>query len=67
MTTRVSVDPEVCIGSGNCVHLAPGGFELDDEGIALPVEPSTASEEQLRLAARSCPTGAISVEDEPAN
>jgi ferredoxin len=61
MGVRVTVDPYMCIGSGTCVHLAPGGFALDDEGIAVPIEPGTATEEQLRLAARSCPTAAITV------
>lgn len=61
MTVRASVDPDLCIGSGTCVHLAPGGFELDDDGVALPIEPAQASEQQLRLAARSCPTSAITV------
>ncbi|HET6448925.1 MAG TPA: ferredoxin [Conexibacter sp.] len=59
---RVTVDPEMCIGSGNCVHLAPGGFALDDEGVAEVVEPLSADPERLQLAARSCPTGAITVE-----
>lgn len=62
MTPRVTIDPEVCIGSGNCTHLAPGAFELDDEGVAEVVDPAAASHDQLLLAERSCPTGAITVE-----
>jgi ferredoxin len=63
MTVQVEVDPDLCIGSGNCVHLAPKAFELDEDGIAAPTETAAVSEDQLRLAARSCPTGAIRVND----
>lgn len=63
MTDRVEVDPELCIGSGNCVHLAPKAFELDADGVAVPVDPGAVSDDRLRLAARSCPTGAIRVND----
>jgi ferredoxin len=61
MGVRVTVDPDLCIGSGTCVHLAPGGFVLDTDGVAVPIEPGAATEEQLRLAERSCPTAAITV------
>jgi ferredoxin len=62
MTPHVHVDPELCIGSGSCVHLAPGAFVLDDDGVADVEDAAAATEDQLRLAARSCPTGAIAVE-----
>jgi ferredoxin len=62
MTLHVFVDPELCIGSGTCVNLAPGAFELDDEGVAEAVDPGAAPEDRLRMAARSCPTGAITVD-----
>lgn len=63
MTIEAIVDADLCIGAGNCVHLAPGGFELDDDGIAVPL--TGADEERLRLAARSCPTGAIALREQP--
>lgn len=63
MTLHVYVDPELCIGSGSCVRLAPGAFALDDEGVAEAIDPDAAPEDRLRLAARSCPTGAISVDE----
>jgi ferredoxin len=59
----VFVDPELCIGSGTCVHTAPGVFELDDEGVADVVDPAAAPEDKVRQAARSCPTGAIAVDE----
>jgi ferredoxin len=61
MTIEATVDYELCIGSGSCLHLAPAGFERAEDGTALPVIPSGASEEELRRAARSCPAGAITL------
>ena len=58
---RVTVDRDSCIGSGTCVQLAPGGFELDDEGVAEAADPLLASEASLRTAERSCPVRAITV------
>jgi ferredoxin len=62
MSLHVTIDPELCIGSGSCVHLAPGAFALDDDGVADAINPDAAPDDRLRLAARSCPTGAITVE-----
>ena len=62
-TPRVSVDRELCIGSGSCVHLAPGAFVLDEHGVSEPVDAGAVPYERLRLAARSCPTAAITIED----
>ncbi len=67
MTAEVQVDRELCIGSGNCVHLTHGAMELDDEGVAT-VADGSATADQFRQAERSCPTGAITVTiiaDEP--
>ena len=66
MTIEATVDADLCIGAGNCVHLAPGAFALDDDGVALPLAGGDAGEDRIRLAARSCPTGAIGLR-EPAN
>ena len=64
MGVQVEVDRELCIGSGNCVHLSRGAIELDDEGVASVVDVSAATSTQLRQAQRSCPTGAIAVADD---
>ena len=53
------------MGSGNCVFQAPGAFELDDDGIALVVDPDAASEENVRIAAARCPSKAITVTPPP--
>ena len=49
------------MGSGNCVFQAPGAFELDDDGIAVVVDPNVAPEEAVRTAAARCPSRAITV------
>lgn len=62
MGLQVVVDPDLCMGSGNCAYWLPGVFELDDEGYAFVVDPAGASEEEIVMAAQRCPTHAISVE-----
>jgi class 3 adenylate cyclase len=62
---RARVDRHRCVGAGNCITLAPTAFDWleGDFGKADVVEASTVDEELLRVAAFSCPTGAIEVED----
>jgi ferredoxin len=59
---RVWVDAAICIGSGNCVRLAPATFRMGDDGTAQVTDADGAGPEKLRLAERSCPTGAIFIE-----
>ncbi|MEA2250227.1 MAG: ferredoxin [Solirubrobacteraceae bacterium] len=61
---RIEVDADLCIGSANCVHLAKGVFELDDDDLAQVVDPGAASAEDIRLAAKSCPTAAIVIHED---
>jgi ferredoxin len=59
-----SVDPELCIGSGDCTRVAPRAFRLDeDEGVSISLPDGVASTalEMLLQAARGCPTQAITV------
>jgi ferredoxin len=59
MAYIVSIDQSRCIGAGNCVHIAPRAFQLDEENIAYLVDPASVDDETLLEAARSCPTDAI--------
>ena len=59
---KVEVERDLCIGSGNCVRLAPGAFALDADGIAVVVNPSAADDLTLQRTAMSCPAGAIAVD-----
>lgn len=61
---RVQVDRSRCIGSGNCIHLAPTAFDWKEGEHKVDVADITSvDEEQLREAAYACPTRAIEVEE----
>lgn len=80
---RLAIDRGLCIGAASCVAVAPSVFELDPENKAVlrrkaqpPTSEATArqdledqaiDDETLLLAAKSCPTQAISVWDEEGN
>lgn len=66
MPLRVSVDPELCIGSADCVRLLPAAFRLDESlGISVPLPIAANADPVLLLRARrNCPTHAIGVYDE---
>lgn len=63
---RVTVDPDLCVGTADCVRLAPTAFELDDRDDIATVTPGAADTpvDQLRRAAYECPTGAITVDED---
>jgi ferredoxin len=58
-TLRVTVDRELCMGSGTCVGVAPALFGIDEDGTARPVQSVISPGEQLERAVSRCPTGAI--------
>lgn len=65
MTLRVTVDPELCIGSAECVRLVPGAFRIDKaRGVSEPTDLAEAADPgRLAEAVRSCPMQAISLEE----
>ena len=60
---KISVDKDVCICSAMCVALAPGRFVLDEQQRSGPVEAEIDPDEEVRDAAASCPSEAISLVD----
>jgi cytochrome P450/ferredoxin len=61
---RVSVDPDVCIGSQMCMAAAPGGFELDDDGVAVTVAGiADVPVSRLREIVAQCPSGALTLHE----
>jgi ferredoxin len=56
---EIRIDRDACMGSGNCSFWAPGVFDLDDEGVAIVVDPEGAPEDRIVLAVQGCPTQAI--------
>lgn len=61
----VRIERELCIGSGNCINLAPEVFELDDRQIVTFVaEAEDIERERLLEACQVCPVDALVVSDE---
>src|SRR5688500_697345 len=62
---QVRVDQHRCVSAGNCITLAPTAFGWHDPKIlkAMVLDPDSVDREQLRIAALSCPTNAIEVQD----
>jgi ferredoxin len=61
MDVEIRVDRTLCIGSGQCVHWAPGVFEQDEESISVVVDPRGEPEEKIVQAVFACPMQAISL------
>lgn len=63
MRTTVTVDPDLCIGTGDCVRLAPAAFRIDEaRGVSVPLPTAAGTDpDALEEAAFNCPTRAITV------
>lgn len=59
---RVKVIRSKCIAAGSCIAIAPKVFQFDSENIAEVISQDELDDIKL-LAAQSCPTMAIIVED----
>jgi ferredoxin len=59
---RVTVVRSKCISAGSCIAIAPKVFQFDQENIAKVISQDELDDLKL-LAAQSCPTMAIIVED----
>lgn len=62
---RARIDRHRCIGAGNCITLAPTAFDWIREDLFKVdvVDQDSVDEELLRVAALSCPTSAIEIEE----
>jgi ferredoxin len=58
---RIEIDRDVCIGTENCNRYAPGTCEVDDEGKVVQIGSDVDSDDAIRTAVESCPTGALSI------
>ncbi len=61
---KARVDRGRCVGAGNCVAAAPTAFQLDAQGKATVLDVSSVGEDKLWEAAESCPTDAVTLEDD---
>ena len=60
---RVRIDRTLCVGFADCVKEAPGGFRLDEEGLAEFEQPERIARDELLRACDACPVDAITVWD----
>lgn len=60
---KIKVINELCISAGTCIIHAPETFDLDDDGIAYVKEGTWDEAQTIIMAAASCPTTAIVIED----
>lgn len=58
---EVAIDRAECIGSGQCVSVAPRAFRLDEAMKAEVIDPEGESLDQVLEAAEICPAQAIYV------
>ena len=63
MAVEIRIDREKCMGSGNCSFWAPNTFDLDDDGVAIVINPDGDEASKIQNAANGCPTQAITLSE----
>ena len=64
----IKVVQSKCIAAASCVAISPDLFKLNEANLVEMIEEGTDSEDNILLAAQSCPTSAIEVyEGDPSN
>ena len=58
---KILIDKNACIGCGSCSIIASKTFVLGDDGKAKVIDPSLDTDQVIKEAVESCPTGAITV------
>jgi ferredoxin len=61
---KVNIDRTKCEGYAKCIQASPKVFKLDAKMIAEVIDPKADTDEKIILAAKICPTKAISLEEE---
>ncbi len=61
---KISIDRTRCEGYAKCIQAAPKVFKLDAKMIAEVIDSKGDTDERILLAAKICPTKAISLEEE---
>ena len=57
----VKINKDKCIGCGACTAIAPEIFDFDDDGLAKVIKDEV--NEDVKMAAESCPTEAIEIKE----
>lgn len=60
----VEVDRSLCFGFGDCVDTLPSVFALDEENVAIVLDPDAASIDDIAEASQNCPVDAIIITGE---
>lgn len=60
---KVKVLRDACIGATSCVALSPNVFEMDGENKAVIKKGAADNEQNILMAAQSCPTKAVVIID----
>lgn len=55
------VDPDICVGIGQCEMLEPDVFFIGDDAIATVVDGATLPADRAAVVIERCPSGAIGV------
>lgn len=65
---RIIADTDRCVGAGQCVLTAPDIFDQDEDALVMLLDgsPGTGELDLVRAAVDRCPSGALTVADEPA-
>ncbi|MDP3964826.1 MAG: ferredoxin [bacterium] len=61
---KIEVKRDLCISAASCVAIAPGVYQLDDEGKVYIVDPKGGTDEQILEGAKSCPVQCIIIKDD---
>ncbi len=62
MNRRITIDGDLCQGTGECAALASQTVTFDPLGIAVVQPPGEVDESLADRLVRTCPSGAISAE-----
>lgn len=61
---KITIDRTKCEGYAKCIQASPKVFKLDTKMIAEVIDAKGDADEKILLAARICPTKAITLEEE---
>ena len=61
---KITIDRTKCEGYAKCIQASPKVFKLDAKMIAEVIDSKADADEKIVLAAKICPTKAISLEEE---
>ena len=64
MSLTITIDRDVCIGSGSCVLYAGATFTQDAEAKAQLLDPIGDDLDTIRTAVEACPTRALTLAEE---